>query len=141
MRWRFIILRHFPIFDFNLSSSVQCPPVGTFDLALLLDTHTDMGTPNLEATRAFAKSIVEKFDIGSDTTKVTVAGYSGEKVTPSTFLLDSNTNTKEQMLSTMSNINFSGKILITLSTIPPRYTHTRIATIVNSFVFRTRFTY
>lgn len=63
---------------------VQCPPIGTFDLALLLDTHSDMGTPNLEATRQFAQSIVEKFDIGSDTTKVTVAGYSGEKVTPST---------------------------------------------------------
>jgi hypothetical protein len=90
---------------------VQCPPVGTFDLALLLDTHTEMGAANLEVTRQFAKAIVEKFEVGSDKAKVTVAGYSGEKVTPSTFLLDSNTNTKDQMLSTISNIQFSGRDL------------------------------
>ena len=90
---------------------VQCPPVGTFDLALLLDTHTEMGAANLEVTRQFAKAIVEKFEVGSDKAKVTVAGYSGEKVTPSTFLLDSNTNTKDQMLSTISNIQFSGEFV------------------------------
>ena len=88
---------------------MECPPTGTFDLALLLDTHSGMGDSNLELTRSFAKAIVEQFEVGSDKAKVTVAGYSGEKVTPSTFLLDSNTNTKEQMLSTMSNIQFSGE--------------------------------
>ena len=67
-----------------------------------------MGDDNLELTRAFAKSIVSKFEVGSDMTKITVAGYSGEKVAPSTFLLDSNTNTKDQLLSTLSNIQFSG---------------------------------
>ncbi|CAG5108086.1 Oidioi.mRNA.OKI2018_I69.chr1.g3626.t2.cds [Oikopleura dioica] len=90
---------------------VKCPPIGTFDLALLLDTNVDIGDSGLAATKAFAKEMIDSFEVGASSAKVTVAGYSGEKVSPSVFLLDSATSPKPTLLSKVDSINFSGRDL------------------------------
>lgn len=89
-------------------TGVQCPPVGTFDLALLLDTRHSIGDANLESTRSFAKAILQPFEFGMDSIKVTAAGYSGEKVTPYSFLIDAASSTKQQIIDNVSRVNFSG---------------------------------
>jgi hypothetical protein len=89
-------------------SGVQCPPVGTFDLALLLDTRDSIGQENLEYTRQFARSILNPFDLGQNSIKVTAAGYSGEKVTPASFLIDAMANSKEKLIDNVAKVNFSG---------------------------------
>jgi len=90
---------------------VKCPPIGTFDLALLLDTNVDIGDAGLSATKAFAKEMINSFEVGASSAKITVAGYSGEKVAPSVFLLDSATSPKPTLLSKVDSINFSGRDL------------------------------
>ena len=89
-------------------TGVQCPPVGTFDLALLLDTRHSIGDANLQSTREFAKAILQPFEFGMDSIKVTAAGYSGEKVTPYSFLIDAASATKQQIIDNVSKVNFSG---------------------------------
>ena len=83
--------------------------VGTFDLALLLDTRNSIGDEALGFTREFAKALISPFDLGADSIKVTAAGYSGEKVTPASFLIDAMANTKEQIINNVAKVNFSGK--------------------------------
>ena len=83
--------------------------MGTFDLALLLDTRHSIGQENLESTRAFARALLEPFEFGPDSIKMTAAGYSGEKVTPYSFLIDAAATPKEQLINNVSKVNFSGK--------------------------------
>lgn len=49
---------------------VKCPPIGTFDLALLLDTNVDIGDAGLAATKSFAKEMIDSFEVGASSAKV-----------------------------------------------------------------------
>ena len=91
-------------------TGVRCPPVGNFDLALLLDTRNSIGSENLELTRSFAKALLQPYEFGVDSIKITAAGYSGEKVMPYSFMIDAAGTSKEQVLNNMSKIGFTGKI-------------------------------
>jgi hypothetical protein len=52
--------------------SVKCPPIGTFDLALLLDTNVDIGDAGLAATKSFAKEMIDSFEVGASSAKVKI---------------------------------------------------------------------
>ena len=82
--------------------------VGKFDLALLLDTRHSIGDEALQKTRDFARSLLEPYDMGPDSIKVTAAGYSGEKVTPASFLIDAAAKPKQALIDSVTKVNFSG---------------------------------
>ena len=53
--------------------AVKCPPIGTFDLALLLDTNVDIGDAGLAATKNFAKEMIDSFEVGASSAKVNLS--------------------------------------------------------------------
>ena len=48
--------------------------------------------------------------MGPDSIKVTAAGYSGEKVTPASFLIDAAAKPKEALIDSVTKVNFSGTL-------------------------------
>ena len=56
---------------------MKCPPIGTFDLALLLDTNVDIGDSGLAATKEFAKEMIDSFEVGASSAKVEFSTQNG----------------------------------------------------------------
>lgn len=87
---------------------LTCPPTVLADVAIVLDTHTQIGPYNLKFVQEFARSIVEKLEVGSNATSISITAYSGEKVTPLFFLSDTATKGKDIALQAVTRIKHVG---------------------------------
>ena len=87
---------------------LTCPPSVFADVALVVDTHTQIGPYNLKFVQEFSKAIVDQLEVASNGTYLSITAYSGEKVTPLYFLSDTAIRGKEVALQAVSRIKHVG---------------------------------
>ena len=87
---------------------ITCPPTAFADVALVLDTHTQIGPYNLKFVQQFAQKFIEGMEIASNATAITVMAYSSEKVTPTFFLTDARLQGKAGALASIQRLKHAG---------------------------------
>lgn len=87
---------------------LTCPPTVFADVALVLDTHNQIGPYNLKFVQEFARKLVQNLEVGANATSLSVTAYSGEKVTPMYFLSDTAVRGKDVALQAIGRIKHVG---------------------------------
>ena len=81
---------------------VECPNRG-IDLAFVLDSSGSVGEANFALERELVSSVVQRFDVGLDATRVAVISFSGFAVI--NFNLG-NFSTQEDVLQAVSEVEY-----------------------------------